>query len=149
MATRVILLESVEGLGKRGDQVNVAPGYARNYLLPKKLALPATPGNEKVFAQASRQREVKRHKSRAEAERLAARLSSVSVTARAQAGEEDRLHGTITSSDIADLLKLQDIVIDRHQIQIEEPLKTLGVFDVRVKIYEDIGATIKVWVVKE
>lgn len=149
MATKLILLETVEGLGNRGDHVNVAPGYARNYLLPRRLALLATTGNEKVFAQSTRQREVKRHKSRAEAERLAAKLATVSVTARAQVGEEDRLHGAITSADIAALLKAQDVVIDRHQIQLEEPLKTLGVFDVRVKIYEDIGASIKVWVVKE
>jgi large subunit ribosomal protein L9 len=146
---KVILLESVDGLGGRGDVVQVAPGYARNFLLPRRLALAATSSNQKVFAEESRMRSARRNKTRAEAERLAARLHGVSVTAAAHAGEDDRLHGAITSQEIADLLAAQDLPIDRHQIILEEPLKSLGVFEVPVKLFEDVNAVIKVWVVKE
>ena len=146
---KVILLEPVEGLGERGAAVEVARGFARNYLLPRHLALAATKGNERVFVQETRVRQVKENKQRAEAMRMAARLSGVSVTATAQAGEDDRLHGAITSQDIAELLKAQDLPVDRHQITLAEPLKSLGVFEVPVKLYQEIGATIKVWVVRE
>jgi len=146
---KVILLEEVQGLGSRGQSVEVKPGFARNYLMPQRLALPATDSNLKVFTAQSKQRKARENKSRTEAERVAQKLRGVSVTARAQAGEDDRLHGAITSKDIAELLAAQDIVLDRHQIMLDEPLKSLGVFEVPVKLFQDIGATIKVWVVRE
>jgi large subunit ribosomal protein L9 len=146
---KIILLEEVQGLGSRGQSVEVKPGYARNYLMPRRLALPATESNLKVYATHMKQGKARENKSRTEAERIAQKLRGVSVTARAQAGEDDRLHGAITSKDIAELLAAQDIVVDRHQIVLEEPLKMLGVFEVSVKLFQDIGATVKVWVVRE
>jgi large subunit ribosomal protein L9 len=146
---KIILLEEVQGLGSRGEAVEVKRGYARNFLLPRKLALPASESNMKVFAAETKQRSARVNKTRAEAERMAQKLRGVSVTARAQAGEDDRLHGAITSAAIAELLAAQDLTVDRHQIVLEEPLKTLGVFEVPVKLFQDIGATIKVWVVRE
>ena len=146
---KVILLEEVQGLGSRGQSVEVKPGFARNYLMPRRLALPATDSNQKVFAAHTKQRKARENKSRTEAERVAQKLRGVSVTARAQAGEDDRLHGAITSKDIAELLAAQDITVDRHQIILEEPLKSLGVFEVPVKLFQEIGATVKVWVVRE
>src|SRR5262245_41803145 len=134
---KVILLEEVAGLGTRGQAIEVKPGYARNFLLPRKLALPASESNLKVFAAETKQRKARENKQRADAERLAQKLRGVSVTARAQAGEDDRLHGAITSQAIAELLAAQDITVDRHQIALEEPLKTLGVFEVPVKLFQE------------
>jgi large subunit ribosomal protein L9 len=146
---KVILLEEVQGVGSRGEAVEVARGYARNFLLPRRLALPATESNLKVFAAETKQRGARQNKQRVEAERMAQKLRNVSVTARAQAGEDDRLHGAVTSQDIAELLAAQEITVDRHQIVLEEPIKSLGVFEVPVKLFQEIGATIKVWVVRE
>ena len=146
---KVILLETVEGLGERGDVVRVAPGYGRNYLIPRRKALPARDGNFRVLEQETRTRMTREQKTRREAETLAARLMGVSVTAEAQAGEDDRLHGSVTTQEIADLLQAQEFPIDKHQIVLPEPLRALGVYEVAVKLFQDVSATVKVWVVRE
>ena len=146
---KVILLETVEGLGERGDVVRVAPGYGRNYLIPRRKALPARDGNFRVLEQETRTRMTREQKTRREAETLAARLMGVSVTAAAQAGEDDRLHGAVTTQEIADLLQAQEFPIDKHQIVLPEPLRALGVYEVAVKLFQDVSATVKVWVVRE
>jgi large subunit ribosomal protein L9 len=145
----VILLESVEGLGQRGQRVQVAPGYARNFLLPKSLALPATSAGARMFEQAERARQTRALKEQRDAEAVAQRLKDVSLTIHAQVGEDEKLFGSVTAQDIAEALKGHGFAIDRRQVQLEEPLKVLGVYWVNIKLFQEVGATVKVWVAKQ
>ncbi len=145
----IILLESVEGLGTRGDRVQVARGYARNFLLPRNLALPATNAGARMFEQAERARRTRTGKEQREAEALAKQMKDVSLTIHAQVGEDEKLFGSVTTQDIADALKEQGFPVDRRQVQLEEPLKVLGVYWVDVKLFQDISTTLKVWVAKQ
>lgn len=145
----VILLDGIEGLGERGDRVAVARGYARNYLLPRKMALLATGAGAAIFEQSERTRRGKVEKEKLAAEQIAKKLRSVSVTIEAQVGEEEKLFGSVTTQDISDALKAQGFEIDRRQIMLEEPLKVLGVYKVDVKLYSEVSATIKVWIAKK
>lgn len=142
-------MKPVDRLGKPGDIVTVKDGYARNYLLPQRLALPATSGGVARFEQEKKQesqREVRRIR---EAEELTSRLALVSLTAAVQAGEDDRLFGSVSSQDVADLLAKEGYDIDKHKILLEEPIKSLGVYTVPIKLYKDVVAEVKVWVVRE
>ncbi len=145
----VILLESVEGLGVRGDRVQVARGYARNYLVPRNLAILATSAGARVYEEQQRARRSRTEKERRAAEALARKLGDVSLTLHAQVGEDEKLFGSITSSDIAAALQGQGFEIDRRQVLLEEPLKVLGVYRVDVKLFQDISAAVKVWVAKQ
>jgi large subunit ribosomal protein L9 len=145
----VILLEDVANLGKRGDNVSVKNGYARNFLLPRKLALPATPSGLRMMKEEERRRQVREIKMHREAEDLAKELSKVSCTAEVVAGEDDRVFGAVTSSDIADLLNAQGYEIDKRKIVLDEPLKALGVYTIPVRLHRDVEAKVKVWVVKK
>jgi len=145
----LILLESVEGLGERGARVEVAPGYARNFLLPKKLALPATSAGAKMFAEADRVRRIRSEQERRQAEGLAKRLAALSVTIPAQVGEDEKLFGSVTAQDIADALGTQGLEVDRRRIQLEEPLRVLGVYKVDVRLHPEITVPLKVWVTKQ
>jgi large subunit ribosomal protein L9 len=145
----VILLEDIDYLGKRGEKVSVKGGYARNYLLPRKLALPATPSGLKMMKEEEKRREVREVKMHREAEDLSKTLSKVSCTAEVQAGEDDRVFGAVTSSDIAELLQAQGYDIDKRKILLDEPLKALGVYTIPVRLYHDVEAKVKVWVVKK
>jgi len=145
----VILREAVEDLGERGDRINVARGFARNYLIPKNLAVEATSGNLRMLEEEEKLRSVRENKVLRQSERLAERLKKVSVTAAVQVGEEDRLFGSVTSHDIEELLKAQGYEIDRRNILLEEPLKALGVYTVPIKLHKDVECAIKVWVVKK
>jgi large subunit ribosomal protein L9 len=145
----VILKEPVEKLGNRGDVVKVADGYARNYLLPRKIALAVTPGNRRLIeVERARAREQEAHE-RSAAEASAARLTPVECVVARRVGEKDTLYGSVTSSDVADALARQGFDIDRRKIQLPEPLKQLGEFFVPVKLHRDVTAQIKVLVVKE
>jgi large subunit ribosomal protein L9 len=146
---KVILKESVENLGERGDTVNVARGFARNYLIPRDLAVEATEGNERMYAEEEKLREVRENKIRRQAERLSDKLKKVSVTASVQVGEDDRLFGSVTSHDIEELLRAQGFDIDRKKIQLDEPLKALGVYTIPIKLHREVECAIKVWVVKK
>ncbi|MFH1680529.1 MAG: 50S ribosomal protein L9 [Candidatus Eisenbacteria bacterium] len=146
---KVILRESVEDLGERGATVDVARGYARNYLIPRKLAVEATPGNLRMYSEEEKLLEVRENKVLRQAERLAEKLRKVSVTAPAQVGEEDRLFGSVTSHDIEELLRAQGFEIDRKKILLDEPLKALGVYTVPIKLHREVECAIKVWVVKK
>jgi len=146
---RVILLEDVERLGKRGDTVNVADGYARNYLIPFRKAISASGSGAKVFMEQEKQRIARENKMRRAAERLAAKLARVSCTIPVRVGEEDRVFGSVTAQDIADALKKEGFDIDRKKIVLEEPLRALGVYNVKVKLMPDVIGKVKVWVVKE
>ncbi len=145
---QVILKTDVEKVGSEGDVVAVADGYARNYLIPRQLAIQATDKNRRFLEHEKRLESDVAVKEKKEAEKLAGELSNLSCTIRMQAGENDRLFGSVTSLDIAAALEEQGIEIDRRKIILDEPLKELGVFTVPAKIHPDVMADIKVWVVK-
>jgi large subunit ribosomal protein L9 len=145
----VILREDIEKLGSRGEVVKVADGYARNFLLPKRLAVVANESNKKIVEQ-ERHAHVRREaKLVDEAQDLSKLLTGVSVTIAQKAGEADQLFGSVTSKDIAEALAAQNFTIDRRKIQLEEPIKQLGEFKVPVKLHKDVTAEITVVVVKE
>ena len=145
----VILLEDVKNLGKGGEKVVVKDGYARNYLLPRKIALPATASGLKMLKEEERRKAVREVKLQREAEETAKTLNQISCTAEVEAGEDDRVFGAVTSGDIAELLKKQGYDIDRKKIVLEEPLKALGVYTIPIKLHTDVEARVKVWVVKK
>jgi len=145
----VILNQNVPYLGTIGDVVSVAPGYGRNYLIPRGLAIPATSRNVRELSHQKRVIEVKRAKAIKTAEALAKRLGDVSITMARAAGEEDRLFGSVTSRDVEEALQKEGYTIDRRSIAMEGPIKSLGVHKVAVKLHGDIRAEIKVWVVAE
>ncbi|MDQ7054574.1 MAG: 50S ribosomal protein L9 [candidate division KSB1 bacterium] len=146
---KVILKQKYETLGDVAEIVNVKDGYARNFLIPKGIALEANKRNLKIIEQEKKRLQAIENRIRREAEQLAEKLSSVSVTAEVQVGEEDRVFGAVTSQDIAELLKNKGFDIDRRKILMEEPLKALGVYEVPIKLHPDVEAKIKVWVVKQ
>jgi large subunit ribosomal protein L9 len=145
----VILKEDVAKLGSRGDVVKVAEGYGRNFLLPKKLAIEATPANKAVIDQmkAAAVRRVAREKG--DAESLAQQLAGVSVTFTRKSGEHDQLFGSVTSSDIAHELEHKGFTVDRRKIQLDEPIKTLGEFNVHIKLHKDVSVPVKVTVQRD
>jgi large subunit ribosomal protein L9 len=144
----VILREEIEKLGNRGDIVNVADGYARNYLLPKRLAVPATEANKKIIEQ-ERQAYLRREaKLASEAEELARMLAGVTVTIAQKAGEMDQLFGSVTAKDIAEALEQQNFQIDRRKILLEEPIKQLGEYKVALRLHRTVTAEIQVNVVR-
>ena len=145
----VILREDIEKLGSRGQLVKVAPGFARNYLLPKRLAVIATEANKKIVEQ-ERQAALRREaKEAAQAQELAALLAPVVITIAQKAGENDQLFGSVTSSDIAARLEDQKFHIDRKKIVLHDPIKQLGEHTVTLKLHREVSVDIKVNVVKE
>jgi large subunit ribosomal protein L9 len=145
----VILREDIAKLGARGEVVKVANGYARNFLLPKRLAVLATDSNRKIVEQ-ERHAHVRREaKLKGEAEDLAKLVTGVSVTIAQKAGENDQLFGSVTAKDIAEALEKQNYSIDRRKIHLEDPIKQLGEYKVAVKLHRDVSAEITVHVVKE
>jgi large subunit ribosomal protein L9 len=145
----VILKEPVDNLGNRGDVVKVASGYARNYLLPRKLALAVTEGNKRQIDAERKRAAVVEAQERVTADALSARLAQVEVVVARRVGERDTLYGSVTSADIADALARQGFEIDRRKLQLAEPLKHLGEFSVPIKLHRDITTPVKVLVVKE
>jgi large subunit ribosomal protein L9 len=145
----VILREDVEKLGSRGEVVKVASGYARNFLIPRRMAVMATEANKKIVDQ-ERQAALRREaKEASDAQDLARMMSSVVVTIRQKAGENDQLFGSVTAQNIADALDKQGYKIDRRKIQLSEPIKTLGEFKVPLKLHKDVTHELPVNVVKE
>ncbi|MCC7154637.1 MAG: 50S ribosomal protein L9 [Bryobacterales bacterium] len=145
----VILREEVEKLGHRGQVVRVAEGFARNFLLPRRLAVAATAANKKIVEQ-EREAAVRREaKEVADAELLAKQLSAVTVTTAQKAGEQDQLFGSVTAKDIAEMLDKQGFKIDRRKIQLADPIRTLGEHKVPLRLHRDVTAEITVSVTKE
>jgi large subunit ribosomal protein L9 len=145
----VMLREDIEKLGNRGQVVNVAPGYARNYLLPKRLAVAATDANRKIVEQ-ERQAHLRREaKLKSEAEDLSKLVNGVVVTLTRKAGENDQLFGSVTVSDIAEALERKSFTIDRRKVILEEPIKQLGEYKVPVRLHREVTAELTVQVVKE
>ncbi len=146
---KVILLQEVPRLGKLGAKVNVAEGYFRNYLRPRNIAIEATPGNEKEFEKRRKMIETAEVKEKGEAQELAAKLALVTLPLRLKAGENDRLFGSVTNSEISAKLKEQGFDVDRKKIHLAEPIKSLGEFTVDVKLHAEVIAPLKIIVSKE
>jgi large subunit ribosomal protein L9 len=146
---QVVLQQDYANLGKAFDVVTVKDGYARNFLIPHGFAVPATEGNKRAVAESKKVFEKREDKKLQEARTLAAKIESVPCTIPANVGEEDKLFGSVTAQDIAEFLGKEKIDIDKHDIVLEEPIKQLGVYSVKIKLYKDVFATLKVWVVKE
>ncbi|NJD37642.1 MAG: 50S ribosomal protein L9 [Geobacter sp.] len=143
---KVILKENLENLGQIGDIVKVAPGYARNYLLPKGFAIEATEKNAKALEHAKRQLAYKKNKALEAAKLLVAKLEALTINLTHQAGEEGKLFGSVTNMEIAAFLKTNGLEIDRKKIVLAEPIKQLGDYSVPVKIHPEVAATLKVTV---
>jgi large subunit ribosomal protein L9 len=145
----VILRDEVENLGTRGQIVRVKEGYARNFLLPRRLAVPATEANRKIVEQERTAWLKKEAKVAAEAQELAKLLEPIVITIHQKAGENDHLFGSVTAQNIADALAAQKFEIERKKIHLDEPIRTLGEFKVPVKLHRDVTATVTVKVEKE
>jgi len=146
---KVILKENIENLGVKGDTIEVKSGFARNYLLPKKLAMSYSVGNLALIQREKEKIEVLKVKEKEEAEGLSEKLSNVSVTISKKVGEGDTLYGSVTAAEIAEALKGEGFEVDKRKIIIEEPIKQLGIYKVGMKLHAEVDGTFKVWVVKE
>jgi len=145
----VILREHVDNLGQRGDVVKVAAGYARNYLLPRKLALTVTEANRKQIARERKVADAREAEERQTAEAFASRLAQVELVIARRVGETGALYGSVTSADLAEALAAKGLEVDRRKIQLDEPIKQLGDVTVPVKLHRDVASSVKVSVVKE
>jgi large subunit ribosomal protein L9 len=145
----VILREHVDNLGRRGDVVKVAPGYARNFLLPRKLALPVNEGNKRLIDRERRVAEVRELEERQQAEAVANRLSQIELVLARRVGETEQLYGSVTTADLAEALSAKGLEIDRKRIHLDEPLKALGEFTVPVRLHREVTAQLKVHVTKQ
>ncbi len=146
---KVILLKDVEQLGQAGEVVQVADGFGRNFLIPQRQARVATDANVAQFESWRKQNEAAAEREQRAAEAQAKELERDSLTAVVRGGEEDRLFGAVTNQHISDLLKEKNYDIDRRAIELEEPIRTLGVYNVDVRLHPQVRATVKLWVVKE
>jgi large subunit ribosomal protein L9 len=145
----VILREHVEHLGKRGEIVKVADGYARNYLLPRKLALLATGGNKKHVERERKIMETRESEEKGQAEGIATRLTAIDIAIARRVGDTEQLYGSVTASDIADFLKAKGFEIDRRKLILPEPIKAVGEYNVPLKLHREVTVPLKVRVVKE
>ena len=145
----VILREDIDKLGARGQVVQVASGYARNFLLPKRLAVAATESNKKIVEQERQSHLRKEAKQKTEAEDLGKMMAGVTVTISQKAGENDQLFGSVTSKDVADALEQKNFTIDRRKIQLDEPIKQLGEHKITVRLHREVPVEVTVHVVKE
>ena len=149
MAMQVILKEDVHNLGKAGELVKVKPGFGRNYLIPQGKAVVATAGNVKQIEHEKKLIAAKQAQLSKDAQAMADRLASVEVQIERQVGEEDKLFGSVTARDIADAYKEKNVVVDPKKMVLTDPIKSLGLAEVQVKLSHGVTATLKVWVVKK
>lgn len=146
---KIVLREDVDKLGERGEVVNVAAGYARNFLFPKALAFEATAGNMRQIELRKKVWVVREAKETEDANRLAARIAEIKIVIAKKVGENDALYGSVTSQEIADLLKAKGVEVDRRKIQMHDPIRALGTFEVAIKIHRQVSAKVSVEVVPE
>jgi large subunit ribosomal protein L9 len=146
---KVILREDVSNLGAAGNIVNVAPGYARNYLIPRQYAIPATSNNMAAFEHERRAVDARRNKQKREADALRTKLEKISCSIAKKVGEQDKLFGSVTTQDIEAAINAEGFQIDKKDILLTEPIKALGVYTVPIRVFDDVIANTKVWVVKE
>ena len=144
----VVLIKEIEKLGKAGAVVQVKPGFARNYLLPRGLAVTATDANLKTLRERTQQLEHKQARLRQQAEALKQRVEGLSLTLKLNVGEQETVFGSITAHAIHEALAAQGLGVDKHAIHLAEPIKTLGVFEIPVRLHPDVSAILKVWVAK-
>ena len=149
MATEILLLADVKKLGAEGDVVTVADGYARNYLLPASLAAPVTKEARARLAKIREERIAAGEAELASARELAAQLAGVSCTIPVRTGEGEKMYGSVTALDIANQAREQGVELDRHTLQLEAPIKELGVYDIPVRLHPEVATTLKVWIVEE
>jgi len=148
MAVELILIEDVENLGRLGDRVRVAEGFARNYLLPRKLAAAVSPGTLRRLESRKLQMQKDHEERLAVAQAMAEKIAKLSVSLAVEAGENDKLYGSVSSVQIAEALAAQGVEVDRPAILLEEPIKELGVYTVNVRLHDDVLAALKVWIVR-
>jgi len=146
---KVILREDVPELGQAGQTIEVKTGYGRNFLIPRNLAIPATKGNLQAIDEIRKQKDIREKKTRREAEVVKDRIEKLSITHEVMVGEEDRLYGSVTNGDIADILGNEGVLVDKRAIQLESPIKALGVYTVPIKIAKDVTANLKMFVIKK
>ena len=145
----VILRQTVENVGKPGDVVDVKAGFARNYLIPRGLAFPATEGYKKQIAQQKARLEAAESERVKAAQEIASRLEQVSLTFSARVGDEEKLFGSVTAADIADQLQAQGFDIEKRQVELHEPIKSLGVYRIPVRLHAEVHPEVRVWVIKQ
>jgi large subunit ribosomal protein L9 len=146
---KVVLRQNFDSLGEAGKIVNVKDGYARNFLLPRGIAFEANARNLKIFEQEKSRLASLKDKEKKSAEVLKAKMDGVSITATLPVGEDDRVFGSVTNQDVADLLAAKGFSIDKRKIILEEPVKALGIYEVPVKLHPEVESTVKLWVVKQ
>ncbi len=146
---KVILREDVKDVGQAGQVVEVKSGYGRNFLIPRNLAIAATEANVRAIDEVKKQKTIREKKQRREAEIIKDKIEQLSISVPMLVGEDDKIFGSVTSHDLAELIEKDGIKVDRRMIQLEEPLKSLGVYTVPVKVDKDVVANLKVWVIKK
>jgi large subunit ribosomal protein L9 len=146
---KVILRQDHSQLGKLGEVVEVKSGYARNFLIPRNIAYEATPSSLKMLEEEKKQHERRMAKEQKSAEAVAEQLTKISVTIKMKVGEDDKLFGSVTSQMIAESLVEKGVTLDKRMIELEEPIKALGIYDVPVKLTSGVSGIVKVWVVRE
>ena len=146
---KIILRQDHDKLGKLGETVEVKDGYARNYLIPSKIAFAATKGNLHALEEEKKQLEERSKKDLRNAEKLVVELEKLSITLQVKVGEDEKLFGSVTSQMIADAMKEKGITVDKRIIDLEEPIKALGIYTVNVKLHTNVTGKVKVWVVRE
>lgn len=146
---KVILLEDIKGLGSMGDAVTVKEGYARNYLIPKNKARAATSANVKVLEALKKKKALAEEKVLEEAKSTAGRIAALSLTISAQAGEEEKLFGSVSSDMIAESISQEGFTVDKKDIILDEPIKKLGMYQVSVNVHPQVKASLRIWVVKK
>ena len=146
---KIILRQDHEKLGNLGDVVEVKDGYARNYLVPRKIAFAATEGNLRALEEEKKQASERQKKDLRQAENVSKELEKISITLQMKVGEDEKLFGSVTSQMIADALKEKGLTIDKRIIELEEPIKALGIYTINLKLHTNVTGKVKVWVVRE
>jgi large subunit ribosomal protein L9 len=146
---KVILRQDIPDLGKAGETLEVKGGYGRNFLIPRNMAIPATKANLKAIGEIDKQNLVRERKQKREAEQIKDKLEKLSLTSEVLVGEEDKIFGSVTSQNIAELLASQGFQIDKRNILLEDPIKSLGVYTIPIKIEKDIVANVKIWIIRK
>lgn len=145
----IVLKQDYGKLGKANDVITVKDGYARNFLIPSGIAVPATEGNKKAVAESRKFAEKRETKKADEAKILAKKVAEIPCTITAKAKDDEELYGSVTANDIAEFLKKEGLEVEKSMILLDEPIKELGVFPVKIQLHKDVDAELKVWIVKE
>jgi len=146
---KVILIEDVKSIGSMGDIIDVKDGYARNFLFPKKLARKAIDSNLKIIEDIKKKKLIAQTKEKKEADAVKEKICALSCTIPMEAGEDDKLFGSVTNQDISQAFEVEGLIIEKRKIILEEPIKKLGVYNIAIKLHPEVIAEVKVWVVKK